>query len=189
MEAATKEGKKKKAPIVFSKDMKGNIVWTLRSATAEDTNAIFPLVEKVLTRDLVDNFVSTSPCCVVCEASVKGTKEGEGFAPKIMGVVLVDVNNHFNDESNPNAKHGYLVTVFVDNDMPDEDAPKKMVLGSLKKMKDYGVVKVIHSNDHQDRIDLITQCLFKQNGKDEFGYPFFECNLRVENPDPQKKLL
>lgn len=193
METATKEkegGKKKKAPVVFSTDMKGKIVWTLRSATPTDSDAIFPLVEHVLPRDLVDDFLQTSDCCTVCEATIKGTKEGEGFLPKIMGVVLADINSYpTNEEGTEFSKHALLVTIQVDKEFPEEDVAQKMLLGSLKKMKEAKVANVSHSNDHQDRIDILTECLFKQDGKDDLGLPLFVCNLGFENPDPKKKML
>lgn len=183
------KGKKRAAP-TFATDIKGNIVWTLRSATAEDIDAVYPLVEHLLPRPLVEAFLSESPCCTVCEASTKGSKEGEGFTPGIFGIVLVDINEYFKDDpALKDKKTGYLVTIVVDEDVPDSETGKKLLLGSLKKMKSHGVIEVNHITDKPPRIELIKQCLFKEDGKSEFEIPLFTCKLAFENPDPQKKLL
>lgn len=191
--ASKKEKGKKRATPTFATDIKGNIVWNLRSATMEDVDQIYSLVEEVLSRDLVESFVSESPCCVVCEASVKGTKQGEGYFPVVMGIALVDITLHVKDKENPLksdlTKHGDLVTIAVDSEFPDTEAPKKLLLGSLKKMKDYGVIEVTHQNDNVKRVELVKQCLFKEHGTSEFDIPLFICNLAFENPDPMKKLM
>lgn len=196
-QAATKtkrDKEKKRAAPTFSTDIKGNVVWTLRSATDEDVEALYPLVEERLSQPLVELLVSDSSCCMVCEASIKGTKEGEGFYPVIMGVVLVDITSYLSDETDGLPiekvdKHGHVVTVFVDPDFPDSAAAKKLLLGSLRKMKEYNVVEVTHDTDDPARIELLKQCLFKANGKNEEEIQSFKVDLKNQNPDPLKKIM
>lgn len=191
--SAKKEKGKKRATPSFATDIKGNIVWTLRSATNDDIDDIFNLVEHLLPRDLVKHMISNSPCCTVCEASVKGTKEGEGYSPAIMGVVLVQISLHAknldNIDDDAMTKHGEIITIVVDEDFTESEAAKKMLLGSLKKMKNYGVIEVTHNTNQPDRTDLVKQCLFKEHGTNEFDTPTFLCNLAFENPEPMKKMI
>lgn len=189
----TKGKAKKKAPPVFSTDIKGNVVWTLRSASIDDIDAVYPLVEHLLPRDLVESMIGDSNCCTICESSIKGSKEGEGYRSVIMGVVLVDLNIGARDLAKGLeggiVKYGELVTLVLDEDFPDKDALKKMLLGSLKLMKDDGVITVEHCNENPQRQELITNCLFKKAGMSSLAFPKFVCKLSAENPDPMKKIM
>lgn len=178
---------------MFGTDIKGNVAWTLRAATPDDLDAVYPMVEDVLTRDLVESFLSMSSCCTICETSLKGTKEGEGFKSVIMGVVLVDLSLGARDVQKGfdagTAKYGNLVTIFVDSEFPDQSMAKKMLLGSMKLMKEDSVIEVVHCNQDPKRVALVKDCLFKEDGTSALDFPKFVCNLKFENPDPLKKIM
>lgn len=192
MQQKTKESGKKRAAPTFATDIKGNIVWTLRSATVDNVDAVVELLDEKLPRDLVESMLEDSECCIVCETSVKGRKEGDGFSSVIMGVVLVDVAIGVRDAEkgfeSGLVKHAHLITIAVSPDFPEEDGLKKLLLACLKKMKASGVVNVTHSTDNAKRTELLKECLFKSSGQDEFGTPSFTCDLVIENPDPMKKI-
>lgn len=194
--SATKETGKKKAPVVFAKDIKGNFVWTLRSAKEEDVDDLARIFQQGgFTPDLIEDFITTSGCSMVCEASIKGTKEGEGYLSKIMGGVLVDVQLMVKDPSvgfeSGFIKKAELLCTAVDSVLPDpHDVRKKMILGALKKMKENGIieVRVSVSNENDKGKEIFGECLFKQKGKEEDKI-WMVCDLQVENPDPLKKVV
>lgn len=186
MEEATKK-KKKATKLTFAVDIKGNFVWNLRSATVEDVSAISALIPQ-LPSSIVESLVEDSPCCVVCEASVKGAKEGEGYSGRILGAALVDVSLYLKNESV--TKTADFITVVADSVLPDVEAvKKKLVLGSLKKCKENSVAEVSSevSADNVERVELLENCLFKIKTKDASGVRL-SCRLAAENPDPQKKM-
>lgn len=181
---------KKKAAPVFALDMKGNFVWTMRSATPEDQDGVVACIGSSSIPDfMVSSFLEDSPCCIVCEVSVKGTKEGEGYKTKIMGAAIVDVIVEVKDKSigfdSGLVKKADILQVVVSPDIPDtEDVRKKLLLGAMKKLKQYGVVSVTHSApDDTNYTDLLKKCNFSlKDGT-------FSANLVTSNPDPQKKLM
>lgn len=188
-----KDREKKRAAPTFATDIKGNIVWSLRSGTIDDLDGVQELIQDALPRELTESILSDSSCCTVCETSVKGTKEGEGFHAVVMGVVLVDLSTAYRDiEKGMDGgviKHGHLLTIAVNPDFPDNETDVKMLLGSLKKMKEDGVVDVVHYTSDQNRIGLLEQCYFKSKGSDEFDTPKFVCDLVMSNPEPKKKMM
>lgn len=191
--APKRDKEKKRATPTFATDIKGNIVWTLRSGTPDDLDGIQDVTGEVLPRDLTESILSDSSCCTVCETSIKGTKEGQGFHSAIMGVVLVDLSIAYRDVKQGResglVKHGNLVTIAVDPEFPDAETDRKMLLGSLKKMKDSGVVDVIHFTSDSKRKALLEECGFKSLGRDELDTPKYMCDLVMSNPDPMKKML
>lgn len=191
----TKGSGKKKAPIVFAKDLKGNFVWTLRAATADDVDAVNALLKDIYTRDLVATFIESSNSCMVCEASIKGTKEGEGYKSRVMGVALLDVSTFLKDVEKGleggTKRTAEIFATAVHPEIPGkEDIRVKLVLGSLKRLKQEGVVlaSVDIDEKNQKAIEFFAGCLFKQQGR-ENGRVFMECNLIEENPEPQKKIV
>lgn len=198
--AATKDsskgGKKKSAPpLVFAVDMKGNFVWDLRGATAEDASAVSALIGPKFPHAIVSSFIGDSDCCVVCEASVKGTKKGEGYSGRVMGAVLVDVSTEVKDKEegfkSGLVKKAELLAVVVDSALPSvEDVRKKLLLGAMKKLKTGGVVSISTNlaSSEDEKISLLKQCFFK-GSTTEGNRVSLKCNLVAENPDPQKKVM
>lgn len=190
-DAPRKDGKKR-APPTFATDIKGNVVWTLRSATVDDAESVSNVLEHKLPNDLVESLLEDSDCCIICETSVKGRKEGDGFSSVVMGAVLVDITIGVRDIEQGFegglVKSAHLVTLGINPDLPDESALQKMLLGSLKKMKSSGVVKVTHSTDNTSRTELLQDSHFKSSGIDKLEIPSLTCDLIIENPDPMKKL-
>lgn len=190
---APKDKEKKRAAPTFATDIKGNIVWTLRSGTPNDLDQIQDLTNEILPRELTESILSDSSCCTVCETSIKGTKEGQGFHSAIMGVLLVDLAVAYRDvekgKESGLIKHGNLVTIIVDPEFPDAETPKKLLLGSMKKMKADGVVDVIHFTTDSKRTELLESCGFNSLGREELDTPKFICDLVMANPDPMKKML
>lgn len=193
---AAKSGKRKAAPPpIFAVDMKGNFVWTLRGAQADDAAAVAALVGKKFPPAVVASFIDDSECCVICEASVKGAKKGEGYSGRVLGAVLVDIATEVRDKevgfSSGLVKKGELLAVVVDPVLPSmEDVRKKLVLGAMKKLKDLGAVAVSITvpSSEDDKISMLKQCFFKGSTPDG-NRVTLKCNLVAENPDPQKKLL
>lgn len=58
----TEKSGKKKAPLTFATDLKGNFVWTLRAAGAEDVDDVARLFATTYPRALVESFVVDSEC-------------------------------------------------------------------------------------------------------------------------------
>lgn len=180
---------------MFSKDLKGNIVWVMRSAQEEDVDVLTGLFKNLYPRDLISSIVNDSPACTVCEASVKGTKEGEGYKDRLFGGVLADVQTVIKDVDvgidGGTSKFAEILCTAIDMEMPDrEDVRQKLILGAMKKMKDHGVVEVTIWLDPQydAMMELYRKCLFKQYDKED-GKICLKCNLVLANPDPQKKMV
>lgn len=187
MQEGKKSKEKKKAPPTFAVDIKGNFVWTLRSASLDDTQDISRLIPKLPT-SIIESLVGDSACCTVCEASVKGSKEGEGFRGKTMGCALVDVSIQLRGDAI--TRRADFISVEVDSNIPkQDDVRKKLVMGSLKKMKAAGVFEVTSevAPENSERIDLLKSCLFTVTENDSSRVKLV-CNLAAENPDPQKKM-
>lgn len=190
------EGSKKKkvAPVVFATDIKGKPVWKLRSAAKEDTEAAASLVTR-LPSEMVGRFVLDSAGnSLVCDGTIKGTKEGEGYKSRIFGVALVDLENEMRDASaGPDAgfvEAAELITVKVHSDMPDADMVKQqLTLGAMKKLKTKGVVRMRASVPRTDQayIDELKSYGFS-GGKTEEDNLILTANLGALNPDPQRKI-
>jgi hypothetical protein len=193
--------KKKAAALVFSKDMKGNFVWTLRSANEADAKPACDLGGEVAVymEDLVSSiFAANHRCSVVCEASVKGTKEGEGFKGVVLGCAMADISISLQDPSTglsgPFVKRAELLAVSVSKELPDpEDTKRKLVLGCLSKLKKAGVLSVTRSlaPDDVDQVAFYEGVGFSGPGKG--ASKGTAVTLRVDltslNPDPMKKMM
>lgn len=192
----TREGGKKKAPIVFAKDLKGKFVWTLRGATADDVDAITALFKQIYTRDLVATFVESSlGCLTVCEASVKGIKEGEGYSGRVMGAVLLDVGTFLKNVEMGLEGGTKLMAEFFGTAMhPEvpgrEEVRVKLVLGALKKLKEAGAftASIDINEKNEEAIEFFAGCLFTRKGNED-GRVYMQCDLLQENPEPQKKVM
>lgn len=184
---------KKKPALTFATDIKGNVVWNLRAASVADTDAIANLVADKLPRSLVASFLETTCCSVVCEASAKGGKEDDVYQPHILGVSLVDVTVAVRDIQvgfeGGFLKNGELITIVTTPEMPTDDATSKLLLASMKLLKDDGVVDISHEVDHEDRIALLKESGFKEEGKTDSDLTRLVCDLQLANPDPKKKIL
>lgn len=193
---APRSGKKKgPAAPVFATDMKGNFVWTLRGATSEDVMPVSALLGDKMPSSMIAAFIEDSGCCVVCEVSVKGTKEGEGYSSRIMGAALVDVSVEVRDKtegfSSGLVKKADLLGVVVDPVLPSGvEVRKKLLLGAMKKLKEKGAIEITTSisSNEEDKIALLKGCLFKAEGTGASRVTL-RCKLGAENPDPQKKML
>lgn len=189
-ESAAPAGKeKKKAPVNFALDMKGNFVWNLRSASPEDILEISEIVGPKLPSSIITSLVEDSPCSTICDASVKGRKEGEGYRNVVMGCALVDVGIVLR-KSNV-VKRGDFITVALHPEIPDGDiVRKKLVMGSLRKMKDAGVIEVtsVVAEENTKRIELLKSCMFEEESNTE-GRVNLLCNLASKNPNPEKKMI
>lgn len=186
--------KKKESPLTFANDIKGNVVWVLRSATTDDIPELVSVLDSALPASMVGNFVEENTCCTVCEVSVKGAKEGSSYTGMIMGGVLVDVTVEVKDPSQGFSgglvKRGELVTLAVDPRVPDtDDVTEKLVLGSLAKMKKEGVIEVVSlvSEENEKRVALLSKCLFKVKATSR-GRVTMVCRLSNENPNPKKRM-
>ncbi|PXF41538.1 hypothetical protein BWQ96_08741 [Gracilariopsis chorda] len=190
MQESARAGKeKKKSAPLFARDIKGNFVWNLRSAAPQDIAGISNVIGPGLPDSIVASLVEDSTCCVVCDTSIKGRKESEGYRNVVMGAALVDVAIVLR-ESNI-VKQADFITVAAHPDLPDGDmVRRKLVLGCLKKMKEEGVSEVtsVVAEENESRLQLLKSCLFKEKSRSE-GRVNLVCNLGMENPDPEKKLL
>lgn len=120
---------------------------------------------------------------------MKGAKEGDGFSGCIMGCAIVDVGVNLSTEKP--TKWGDVITVAASPELPNiGDVKKKLLLGSLKKMKEEGVSEVSSGipEDKVDRISLLENCLFQVKERAN-GMVSLKCQLSVEDPDPEKKML
>lgn len=183
---------KKVAPIVFATDIKGNFVWTLRTADVGDVSAISELTGPALPVAMLQSFVEDSPCCMVCEASVKGTKEGEGYGGRVMGAAVVDVRSEVRDKSvgfsSGLVQKGEVVWIGVSDQLPEAGVTKKLALGCLKKMKANGAVEAMATVPvDSPRVDEYTGYGFREVERSG-GRVKLTCNLVATDPDPQKKM-
>jgi ribosomal protein S18 acetylase RimI-like enzyme len=193
--------KKRAAPLVFSTDMKGKYVWTLRSATEADAKPACDLEGQtaIYTEGLVASiFGSDHRCSVVCEASVKGTKEGEGFKGVVLGSVLADIVLSLRDRSGPLDgpldKHAEIFAVDVSSELPDPaDTKRKMVLGCMSKLKKAGVLDVERSVavDDKEEVQFYEGIGFQgaAKGAAKGAVVTFTADLTGLNPDPMKKMV
>lgn len=199
MQEKARVTKKKKAPTVFATDIKGKVVWTLRGASPEDTGSVAELVP-ILPREVVETLVEDSEgCTTVCEASVKGTKEGEGYKSRIFGVALADVRLQAKEsdeevEDPTFVKKGELVTVKVSDVMPEGDSVKeKLTLGCMRKLKSAQCVDVfttIKKSSTEYRKTLKGYGFVETPNEDTMDdYIDMTANLGNLNPDPQKRML
>lgn len=183
------EKTKKKSALTFALDIKGNFVWTLRSASKDDIPSIGSMIGPNLPESIISVLVEDSPCCTVCEASVRGGKEADEFGSRVLGAALADVSIELRESGV--VKRADFITVTTDPELPDrDDVSRKMVLGCLKKLKDAGCYEATSdvAADRTERISLLKSCLFKES-ENKDGRVKLVCKLNAENPDPQKKLM
>lgn len=129
-------GKGKKAPpLEFAVDMKGKPVWALRSGVAADTQSLCKLGGEVglLGQQFVECMIED---CVVCEASVKGSKAGEGYKGVVLGGVVSDVTMTVRDPDvgfeSGLMKRAEILAVETSSALGENaDAIKKTLVGIL----------------------------------------------------------
>ncbi len=187
--------KKKTAPVVFATDMKGKPVWKMRSAKEEDLEATAPLFLESLPMEIIEEYIGKEYSqSLLCEGTVKGTKEGEGFKQRIFGAALVFKGERIRDYTDPECEDwdtfGELISVKVHDDMPDKEAVKKtLTLGAMKKLKTEGGTSMLMlvPPENQAYINELKEMGFEKGEKKD------ECiemvaNLSALNPDPQRKV-
>lgn len=191
----SKTKKKKVAPVMFATDIKGKPVWKLRSAVQEDVDALSTLIP-ILPTEIISTFVEDSEGgSLVCEGTIKGTKEGEGYKSRLFGIALVDVDNELLDSAK-GAEGGFteaaeLITVKVHPDMPDTDVVKQqLTLGAMKKLKTKGIsrMRVLARKDDDRYIKELKQLGFSGSKPVAHDNVMLSANLSMLSPDPQKKI-
>jgi hypothetical protein len=162
---------RKVAPLVFASEASGAPVWALRTATAADAPVIAALgIEPSrLGEAVLASLFDGQGGSVVCEASVKGTKEGQGFSGLLLGCAAVDVSSAVRDPavgfSSGLVRRAEVLAVGVDDRMPSPDNVKRtMILGSMKKLKAAGVVQVRHAVSHDARNADAEIAMYKELG-------------------------
>lgn len=199
---------KKSAKLTFAKDMKGNPVWTLRSAAAQDVEAAIDFSNEGtgevarLTEQIIRDIFVEGQSSVVCEASVKGPKEGDSYKGVVLGCVVADVllrlRNPEEGIESPMMKFADLLSVEVSDSMPDpDDVRKKLVLGALKQLKGNGCSEAsrVIPVARDDEVKFFQDLGFKidddpdsvvRGSKAELVH--LKADLVNMNPDPQKKM-
>lgn len=179
----------------FAEDMKGKPVWKLRSATKDDLDTIVALAPH-LPKECVEMFIEDCEgCSVVCEATVKGTKEGEGYLGRVLGAAVVDLSKELKNKNDEDFSGGYqtvaeLMTVRVDKVMPDsEDVKQKLAMGCMKKSKARGCteMRVVVNKDQKEQIDELIGYGFEQRSVSDINANLV-ANLLALSPDPQWKM-
>lgn len=197
---------KKAAPLTFALDMKGNAVWSLRAGTAGDVPALVALGGDVgrIGAALLGAMVSgeADGSCVVCEASVKGTKAGDGYVGSILGAVISDVTASVRDPEigfeSGLVKRADLLACEISRTMQNpKEVRKTLLLGTLKMLKGAGVAKA--SKNIGDGDDELLK-LYKEIGfkVEQQGVPVSKgskakrtvlgVSLATINPDPKKRI-
>lgn len=185
---------KKVAPVVFAKDLKGNPVWRLRGARLEDVPIATGLI-KTLPDNLVKSFVEDSQgCSLVVEGTVQGTHEGEGYLPRVFGIVLADITARVKDPkvgmTSGFVKDGELIVARVDSVMPDAaSVQSQLILGAMKKMKaaECQTVTVMADKDNKSYIESLKEIGFKEASSDSDTSELV-ANLIALSPDPKRKI-
>lgn len=202
--AAEKTQKKKKAPKAFALDGKGKPVWQLRVATPDDLDAILSLGGDVGLHghSIISNLLNNSDCaCVVCEANVKGTKEGEGYHGEILGCALSNINLRVKDLQvgfdSGLIKIGEVLAVTVSDALPNADEIERtLMLAALQKMKSMNVVQVTQSTLASDEEEIkwfksqgftILQNVEPETRGSKTQLTYLMAHLLAINPDPRKK--
>jgi hypothetical protein len=195
---------KKAAALQFARDQKGKAVWAMRLGRAEDVDALVALggdvgrMGKVVLASLVDG---GDGACVVCEASVKGGKQGDGYSGRVLGAVLADVTVAVRDPAagfeSGLVKRAELLACTVAKGMENpEEVRKTLLLGSLKKLKGAEVATATKSVADGDEAELK---LFKELGfktvqqsapvskGSKSKCTILSALLATINPDPRKR--
>jgi hypothetical protein len=199
---------RKLAPLVFATDSKGNPVWNLRSAVAEDAARICELsIEPSrLGPPVLESLFDGTNVSVVCEASVKGSKDGEGYSGLVLGAVAVDVTTCVRDPavgfSSGLVKRAEILAAGVDHRMGEiEEVKQALLLGAMKKMKAAGVVQVrravaVDARNADEQIAMYTRIGFAiaaENSSESRGskssHTVLIAALGQLNPDPRRKIL
>lgn len=197
---------KKAAPLTFAVDMKGKAVWSLRPGTPDDVPAIVSLggdvgrIGEALLSAMVTGDADGS--CVVCEASVKGSKAGDGYVGKVLGATVSDIAAGVRDPEvgfeSGLVKRADMLACEVSKVMQDaEDVRKTLLLGTLKMLKGADVLtatKCVADGDDES-LRLYRDLGFKttvQGAPVTKGSKAKQTVLTVSlptiNPDPKKKI-
>jgi len=172
--ARTEEG------IKLELDLKGNPVWDLRIAVAEDSDGISALSDGVYSQEVVSTLVSSGMCLV-------GESQG-----KVITAALVHT---FKELKNPSAginggldQHAELLTVLGAKGISDE-LREKTVLGCMRTLKLAGFTDLLCNIDADD---IAAQNFVTKIGcQEKVGLDkqkTFTAPLFVMNPDPRKKI-
>jgi len=191
MEAASTK-KKKVAPVVFATDMKGKPIWKLRVATAEDLSPTSELFE-ILPKDMISSYLEGGT--VLCEGTIKGVKEGEGYKQRIFGAALVAIGDRKKDPKDEESgwvQYGEMIGVNVHEDMPaTDDVKTQLTLGAMKNLKNKGVASMRYMVPEEDSsyISQLSDLGFsKAKGKKEGECIQLVANLGAINPTPNRKV-
>lgn len=197
---------KKATPLTFALDMKGKAVWTLRAGTPDDVADIAALGGDIgrIGETMLGAMVSgdADGSCVVCEASVKGSKAGEGYVNKLLGATVSDIAASVRDPEvgfdSGLVKRADMLACEVSRAMQDpEEVRKTLLLGTLKMLKTAGVstaTKGLADGDDES-LKLYKAIGFKTTQQ---GVPVtkgskskqtvLSASLATINPDPKKRI-
>lgn len=191
MDAASTK-KKKVAPVVFATDLKGKPVWKLRVATAEDLSPTSELFE-ILPEAMISRYLEGGT--VLCEGTIKGAKETEGYKQRIFGAALVSIGDRKKDPKDSASawvKYGEVIGVKVHEDMPgSDDVKQQLTLGALKNLKNKGVasVRYVVPEESASYISELREMGFsKAKGKQDSECVELVANLGTLNPSPNRKV-
>lgn len=197
---------KKATPLTFARDMKGKAVWSLRAGTADDVAALVALGGDIgrFGETLLGAMVTgeADGSCVVCEASVKGSKAGEGYVGKILGATISDIAARVRDPEvgfeSGLVKRADLIACEVSKAMQDpEEVRKTLLLGTLKMLKSADVATATKSvaDGDKESIQLYKELGFKttQQGVSvtkgsKAKQTVLSASLATINPDPKKRI-
>mmetsp|Transcript_6438 Transcript_6438/g.19506 ORF Transcript_6438/g.19506 Transcript_6438/m.19506 type:complete len:232 (+) Transcript_6438:138-833(+) len=200
-------------PLKVNTDMKGKPVWTLREANSSDAGGIAALEDLPLDSQLIASMIQHSEgSALVAQVTLKGGSDtsaaalarpddkaeqgssSESSSNMIVGAVLPSVTGFVadpNDQSDPPTvkKQADIVALKVDSRMPEhEDVRKKLLLGSLRKLKTAKVNDTYVST----RKGAPEASIFKESGfqdsKSDDDADILYANLVSLNPDPLKKI-
>lgn len=196
--------KKKAAALIFAQDMKGKAVWSLRAARQDDVDALVALggdVGRMGAAVLSAMVDGGDGACVVCEASVKGTKAGEGYAGKVLGASLADVTAAVRDpevgfESGLVKRAEFLACNVAKTMQDPEEVRKTLLLASLKKLKGAEVATATKNVADGDDAELklfkdigfkVAQQSVPASKGSKSKCTVLSASLATINPDPKKR--
>ena len=187
--------KKKVAPVVFATDMKGKPVWKMRTAKEEDLESTAPLFTDSLPMELIEAYIGKENSqSLLCEGTIKGTKEGEGYKQRVFGAALVykglRIRDYTEKDSGDWVTYGELIGIRVHNDMPDKEAVKKtLTLGVMKKLKTDGAdsFRVFVPEENDEYFKELKGMGFVKGRKSDDCIEMI-ANLATLNPEPLRKV-
>jgi hypothetical protein len=195
---------KKVTRLQFATDMKGGAVWALREGRPDDVDALVALggdVGRQGAAVIAALVAGGDGGCVVCEASVKGGKAGDGYTGRVLGAVLADVTMAVRDPAvgfeSGLVKRAEVLACTVAPAMMDADAvAKTLLVASLKRLKTAGVSMVTRSIADGD-VDGLQACrdigfkVARQSATEVKGSKvkrtILSAALATINPDPKKR--